>query len=213
MQTLNNYKIPKRCKLCGEQGELGGASICSQCLTIKPIWHQCILPLDYAGVPKQMIQAFKFHQHKRFGSILSRLLTKEIIRHATYGALPDALIAIPSHPRRLKARGFSTSLKIATHLSRTLDIPLIEPFERLSSPKPQATLNRKDRLQNVKGSFKLVSHWRKLIPAAQLAHLCLVDDVITTGATFTECATMLNTLGLYRLDVWALAKTPRAGDA
>ncbi|HEX8779248.1 MAG TPA: phosphoribosyltransferase family protein, partial [Rhodanobacter sp.] len=58
------------------------------------------------------------------------------------------------------------------------------------------------RRRNVRGAF--VVRAGVVLPA----HVAIVDDVMTTGATLAECARVLKRAGVARVDVWALARAP-----
>jgi predicted amidophosphoribosyltransferase len=62
-------------------------------------------------------------------------------------------------------------------------------------------LERRSRLQNVKGAFEI----RKEI---DVRHAAVLDDVVTTGATVSELAALLKKRGVEKVDIWALARTP-----
>jgi len=64
----------------------------------------------------------------------------------------------------------------------------------------QSELPADRRAGNVKGAFAL----RRLPPGVR--HAVLVDDVMTTGATLTECARVLKRAGVGRVDVWVVAR-------
>ena len=69
--------------------------------------------------------------------------------------------------------------------------------------------NRESQRQhNLRGVFKVPP---SALPHVQARHLALVDDILTTGATAREAATVLLAAGAARVDVWVLARTPAPG--
>ncbi len=112
--------------------------------------------------------------------------------------LPDLIIPIPLHPRRLRFRGFNQSTIIAHHLADCLapglDIPIPEDLLlRQRHTRPQMkTDSRAKRLRNLKDAFIIAQGKKKDILNK---NVWLIDDVATTGATLEECAKVLRKAG------------------
>ncbi|MEO6967256.1 MAG: phosphoribosyltransferase family protein [Rhodanobacteraceae bacterium] len=100
-------------------------------------------------------------------------------------------------------RGYNQALEVAKPLAKALRIPLLrDALRRVRETDAQTELSAIQRRRNVRGAF-----------AAQLddpppAHVAVLDDVFTTGATLSECARVLKRAGVARVDVWALARAP-----
>ena len=94
---------------------------------------------------------------------------------------------VPLHGSRLRSRRFNQAELIARSLSIELEIPLVKALKRVLPTNRQATLSRKERLQNLRNAFQL------RIPVEKIAdrNLILIDDVFTTGSTAQECARVL----------------------
>jgi Predicted amidophosphoribosyltransferases len=96
----------------------------------------------------------------------------------------DVITPVPLHPARVRERGFSQTLEMAKILSLRLGKTLREYIFRHSYRKVQASLSYEERGKNVKGAYSFL----KPIPRERIL---LVDDVITSGYTFYECAKTL----------------------
>lgn len=124
--------------------------------------------------------------------ILRSALEKSLI------PLPDALIAVPLHPRRLRFRGFNQSELLAHALSQTLtpglELPLLtNTLVRIRFTRPQMkTDSREERLTNLKNAFAITKGKESMIHGKSL---WLIDDVTTTGTTLKECAAVLKRNG------------------
>lgn len=177
---------------------------CGSCITSPPSFQRTIFAYSYSGPVVQLIQKFKFGE----ALILSKLLADMIVNRMSdcNHTLPDALIAVPLHPARLKQRGFNQSLELAKHISKALNIPIYNSLliRTRATPK-QSGLNRKARERNIKGAFKVQACNNKVVLAEK--HLAIVDDVITTGSTVREAAKVLKRAGFTRISVVAVAKT------
>ena len=110
---------------------------------------------------------------------------------------------LPLSAQRARARGFNQSALIARLFANTLDIPFKEPLlARVQHRKPQSdTENIFERRENIKGCFALA-------PGADVKNkkIILLDDVTTSGTTFTEAAHVLRSAGAKKILALAVAK-------
>ena len=120
-----------------------------------------------------------------------------------------ALVPVPLAATRKRERGYNQSELLARALSRHWGIPVWAAcVERVKRTASQTRLTPGERRRNVSGAFRAV-------PAAvsfRGAHLVLVDDVVTTGATLNECATALHAAGARILSYVTFGRAPAIGD-
>ncbi len=112
-------------------------------------------------------------------------------------------MAVPGDRERGLRRGHAPAEELAASLATMWGIEhrhLLRRSGAVGSPR-QAGLPREQRRANVRGVFDA--------PGAGPAHVCLVDDVYTTGATVGACAAALRHAGVTRVDVVCLARTVR----
>lgn len=106
--------------------------------------------------------------------------------------IPDVVMPIPLHRRKLRSRGYNQSEKLARYLARRLNVPVEEYLIRIKETQSQTSLSGEERRRNVAGAF-----------ACNLAiagtDVLLVDDVVTTGATMLECASACIDAGASRV--------------
>ncbi|MGB0320122.1 MAG: ComF family protein [Cycloclasticus sp.] len=113
---------------------------------------------------------------------------------------PDALIAVPLHPKRLRRRGFNQCDLIAQHIHHELGIPLIHnQLKRIINTQSQVTLTAKERQKNLNNAFRY-------LPAHDIKTIALIDDVVTTGSTANEIAKTLKKQGVQQVEIWAFAR-------
>lgn len=117
----------------------------------------------------------------------------------------DCLVPVPLHPSREAERGFNQALLLARELSRRWEIPVTEGvLKRARATPSQTELSAEARRANVRGAFVL--HRPDRVAGA---HLLLVDDILTTGATVAECCRVLLTAGGARtVGVLTVARVP-----
>jgi len=147
----------------------------------------------------RLVQGYKFRRQLASGRILSHLICEYITLRELN--LPDMLIPVPLHSLRMISRGFNQAYELATYAGRVLNLPLhANALRRQRSTRAQSGLSRKQRRQNLHGAFS----WYGARKPGR--HIALIDDVMTTGATVTECARVLKKAGAKRVDVWVAAR-------
>lgn len=142
----------------------------------------------YEGRLLEAIHRFKYGGDMALLKPLGLLLLDGV---KVLGEMPDAIVPVPLHRKRLKERGFNQSLLLARELSRELSIGVdYLNLKRTLHTHPQINLKAKERRQNVRGAFEAVNPSR-----LRGRRILLVDDVFTTGATVRECAKALKKTG------------------
>jgi ComF family protein len=122
------------------------------------------------------------------------------------GEPPDAVVPVPLHPRRLRARGFNPAALLGRSAARVAGARFsAHCLRRVRDTPSQTGLDRQARRRNVTGAFAS--------SAAPEACVWLVDDVVTTGATLSECARVLRRSGARRIVGVCVARTARSRDA
>ncbi|MBE0425047.1 MAG: ComF family protein [Nitrospirae bacterium] len=148
----------------------------------------------YDGVLAEAINQLKFYNVKRLLKPLGRLLLNFDLPEM------DGLVPVPLSIRRLRERGFNQSLLIARVISKNIRIPLLmDTLLKVRETPPQTGLSAKERLLNLKNAFVVKGNVEGL-------RLFLVDDVMTTGATVTECSKQLLKAGAKEVVVLTLAR-------
>jgi len=142
------------------------------------------------------VHFYKYRFVEDFSRILGDIILKSI-RNSEL-PLPDVIIPIPLHKRRLRWRGFNQSELIAKRISEkiTPGFPIsIENnlLERFRYTHPQMEIkNQAKRRKNIEKAFKIPGDKPELV---RNKRILLVDDVATTGATIFECAKTLKKSG------------------
>jgi len=115
----------------------------------------------------------------------------------------EILVPVPLHPTEYRDRGFNQSLELAKIVGEQLNIPVSFMLMKKRAAK-MVGLTREERSRAVTGLYDIVPSRRKLVKGK---YVVLVDDVITTGFTASECAKVLRKYGAYKVDVLGLART------
>lgn len=214
----------QRCILCGDQSQ---QQLCPECFaTLKVERHlprcpNCLIYLppkeihcqncqdnnfyfdriiaacEYKFPLTHVLHQLKYHSRLEYSNSLSQIFQQRLAAQLTH--LPDLLIPVPLHISRQQQRGFNQSMELLRQFHRHYpQIPIIQ-ITRAKATQSQATLNRTQRLHNLKDAF-LVNH------NLENKHIALIDDVVTTGTTVNELARLCKQRGARQVDVWCLMR-------
>ncbi|GAA5067668.1 ComF family protein [Lysobacter panacisoli] len=218
--------LPCHCLICGERGD-NAIDLCATCHHGLPFLRnaclRCALPLPAAAIacgeclrrpPPQVATraAFVYRapldrllpRAKFHGDLAGLRLLGTLMATALADAdRPQALLPLPLHRARLRRRGYDQALELARVLARDLSLPLRDDLlHRVRHTAPQSRLDAAARRRNLRGAFAVRA-------AVELpAHVAIVDDVMTTGATLQAAATTLRRAGVARVDAWVCARVP-----
>jgi ComF family protein len=117
---------------------------------------------------------------------LTTALDDERIRDLRF----DVIIPVPLHPARQRERGFNQASLLAELLGKQMSVEYQPLLERVRYTTTQTALDRAERIENLHNAFRL----RKNADVRRLRVL-LIDDVLTTGSTLSECARILKRAG------------------
>ena len=182
------------CTRCGLPLPIAAAA-CGGCLRRPPPFDRTRAAFRYAFPLDRLLPRFKFHGDLAAGALLGRLMAGAIDGRD----LPQALAPVPLHRGRLRERGYDQARELALGLGRALGVPVRDLVDRRVATQAQTALAAAARHRNVRGAF--------VCRAGPLpAHVALIDDVMTTGATLRECARVLRAAGVARVEAWAVAR-------
>ena len=192
--------INTACASCGLPLEHhnGESSICGQCQSEPtPIQH-CISIFHYDSPVDYLIKHMKYHNQLSVADLMGKMIAKKV--KSIGQNLPDLIIPVPLHVERLKQRGYNQAIEIGRLVSRDLNIPLDHTAcTRVKHTLPQFDIPAAERSDNIKNAFEVS---RQL----DAKHVALIDDVMTTGSTAREIATVLTQNGVTQVDVWTCAR-------
>ncbi len=174
---------------------------CGACLKTPPPWDRALSPLLYAWPLDRLLQRFKFNGDLAIGRLLGGLLADFL---AAGVAKPDLLLPVPLHATRLRERGFNQALELAQPVSRRLRLTIAQDLcARTRDTAVQSKLDAAARRRNLRTAFTI----RHTLDGA---HVAILDDVVTTGATVTALANAVRQAGALRVQVWSLTRAARA---
>lgn len=198
----NLPRVANPCRRCGLP-ILPPATACPACSLEAPLFERCFAPFVYRWPVDRLINDFKNRNRLILGRVLAQAMATSYVAATRPEEMPDVLLPVPLHKRRLRARGFNQSLEIAEVLADLARVPLDNRLcRRIREGEPQKSLPAIQRRQNLRGAYMLDRS-----PLGE--HIAIVDDVITTAATANEIARLALRNGAARVQVIGLARTLR----
>ena len=190
-----------RCTTCALQVPAGVAQ-CGACLRAPPLLDSCLTAVDYGYPWAHAIAQFKFQGDPGWAATLAALV-RQAPGAETALASADWVLPVPLARERLRERGFNQALQLARQLAphKTQAQLLL----RVRSTPVQHTLPRAQRLRNLDGAFAVEPLRQQELAGCRAV---LVDDVMTTGATFHAAAEVLRAVGVLHITALCLARTP-----
>ncbi|MFH1225732.1 MAG: ComF family protein [bacterium] len=197
--------FPKKCLGCGQDDSpaclpagMAGGWLCPDCFQKIKIAGRLLPNYDYLDgvwvsadygdrILRQLIHSFKYQYVTELALVLAEMMVSALpLQTENWFIVP-----IPLHRRRLLERSFNQAELLAKEIGQRKNWPVLtDILYRSRHVKPQVKLKREERLVNIKGAFACR-------PNVDLIgkNILLVDDVMTTGATLSECAKVLKQNG------------------
>ena len=192
-----DFFFPRRCPFCGAVA--GKELLCKKCRRSLPFtgehavregtFGRCAAPLYYENRVREAILQFKFKAKLGGLSCFGMLMAECAAEH--YSGAFDAITWVPVSKKRLKKRGFDQTRYLTGSMCVDWHVAPIETLRKVTDNPPQSTLETEEqRRANVLGVYEAVN-------AEQFRgkRLLLVDDILTTGATLSECVRVLKEAG------------------
>lgn len=194
------------CIYCAAPLIFSTQSVCGICLKKPSPFHKLCVFFSYSETIKKLITGLKFQQRLIYAHILGTLVAEKICSHYQSQELPDLIIPVPLHNKRLYERGFNQAIELARPISKKLNIRIdYKRCKRVINTAAQSILPANQRSTNMKNAF--VAH-----QSLANQHVALLDDVMTTGHTLIEMSHALYDVGVKRIDVWCCARTYLSGN-
>jgi competence protein ComFC len=184
--------VPPFCARCSEpfDGAIIGSFDCANCAHRRLYFDAAVSAYRSRGIVRRIVLDFKYGRQVHLRHLLARWLRAAIdderIRHHHF----DVIVPVPLHRARERERGFNQAALLADLLSTEMSISAKPVLERIRFTTTQTAFDRAERMENLRGAFRL----RKDADVRGLRVL-LIDDVLTTGSTVSECARVLKEAG------------------
>ncbi|MBT5049947.1 MAG: ComF family protein [Rhodospirillaceae bacterium] len=200
------FLSPPLCSTCGYPFDYdpGAGVLCGACTAQSPVYNRARAVFVYDDASRGPLLAFKHADRTDAAPSFARLMVQ-----AGSEIWPDApmIVPVPLHRRRLVSRRYNQSALLAHSLAAETGLTSVSDLlVRTRHTPTQGGLSASGRRRNVRGAFAVR---RDSLSLVRDAHVLLVDDVFTTGATVETCATTLLRVGARAVDVLTLARVVR----
>jgi len=175
-----------------------GDARCQGCREFEPDFDRAVSFGEYAGALRGLIHLLKYDNVLPAAPVLGAKLAEAITQLQTTGDAPPLLVPVPLHKSKRRERGFNQAELIVRAAVKSLPKPLevVQVLKRQRPTHSQVGLTREERIANLRDAFRVVAPER-----VKGRTVIVVDDVMTTGTTVSECARVLKKAGAKR--VWA----------
>lgn len=191
--------FPPKCVLCRKLLSAEQTDLCTQCRTTVPEYPDSKIKLSflahwtglwyYKDDMRQSLLRFKFHGRRSYGKSYGRLLAMKLQKMGWEDT--DILSWIPISSRRKFRRGYDQTYLVAKEVALELGIPLTPVVKKIRHTKPQSGMgDAAHRRANILGAYRVLDP-----DCVKGKRILLLDDIVTTGATASECARVLLTAG------------------
>jgi len=196
--SLTEHRCPKCGSLRNPVLRMRGR--CQLCRRDPLAFDRAVAGGDWTPPMSTLICALKFNGRKHVARPIARFMSAAAVRE---GVGPDAVVPVPLHWTARVKRRFNQAELLAAFVASRLKRPLVKALKRVRRTPSQRNYSRTGRFENVRGAFAPNRRARSLAKRSVL----LVDDVMTTGATASECARTLKRAGVREVVVLVAARS------
>lgn len=167
-------------------------------------WSAALSVARYAYVLAEpaddLVHALKYEGWPELAPLMASAMTSLSVPHDHRRAI---VAPVPTTPQRLRTRGYNQAGLLADCYAADRSLALEELLVRSEADSSQTSLHPSERRANVAGTFSVASGAETVLAGA---HVLLIDDVLTTGATACEAAETLITGGAERVSLITYAR-------
>ena len=211
ISSLLDLLFPPKCVFCGKVLGRGDENWCDKCTEALPYtlnggrqegdyFDFCVSPLYYNGVVRKSLLRFKFGGAAAYADAYGKLLADCIREHPDINY--DIISWVPLSSKRERSRGYDQAMLLALATALELQDVAAETLKKQKDVQAQSELGgRPERSENISGAYEAADP--ELVEGKCVL---LIDDIVTTGSTLSECAKVLLSAGASRVVCAALAR-------
>lgn len=213
LSAIADFIFPPRCAFCDRLIKSSETEICEKCEKSLPYTKgsavnqkktfidSCVSPLYYEGAVKESLHRYKFSQcpgnYRAYAKLMSGCIGENLSGQF------DIITWVPLSRRRLRERGYDQARLLAEAIGKSFKVPVVPALVKAKHTAPQSkTGSAEKRRANISGAYILPK------PETVLGkRILLIDDIVTTGATLSECARMLGMAGAEKIFAATVARS------
>jgi ComF family protein len=166
-----------------------------------PVALEVYSPFRMNDASLELVRLIKFSRRKSLVPLASASMAWALSALASRRS-PPVLVPVPMHPSARRRRGFNQAELLAQGVAAAAGAPVVQAIRKTAPTPPQSKTGHVQRAENVRSTFQPSG------PPVAGRHVCLVDDLVTTGATAAACAAAALAAGAREVTVLCLARTP-----
>lgn len=214
--ALLDLLFPPKCVFCRKLLQSGERDLCALCQRELPwiaggpaeqtgeFYALAVSPLWYQGTVRDSFHRYKFGGAVGYAKTYGHLMAQCVRDHLS--GRYDLITWVPLSPKRRRKRGYDQAMLLARSVADELGGTVAQTLHKGRHTEAQSGLGDDGaRRANVLGAYAVVDS--ALIAGRRIL---LVDDVITTGATLSECARTLLTEGAAEVVCVTLARARKS---
>ena len=213
LSGLRNLFFVRECAVCGEELDSGEHLVCNRCISDIPLtrfWGysenaamerlagcrvynaSALFFYRHESPYCDIVRQFKYGRRESLGLWAARLLGGYLASGGLYNDV-QAVVPVPLHPIKRWKRGFNQAEIIARGVAEKLgDKPVVPHLlQRRRYTSTQTRRSKSSRQSNVSRAFAVNRRELERLKATGVTHILILDDVLTTGATLSECIRLL----------------------
>ena len=216
--------FPRLCNFCETALLPSETVLCTDCLHSLPILQNYLepdnetdkifygrIPIENAtslllfekkGITQKLIHNLKYKGDQEIGSFLGKWLGEELKTKKRYAEI-TAVIPVPLHKNKLKKRGYNQVEKFGREIAAALEVPYMDQVLLKKSASGTQTVKKRLARWGSIGETFVVEEPNSLLGA----HILLVDDLVTTGATLEACSEKLLQIPGIKISIATMAVT------
>ena len=190
--------FPRKCVLCRKVLEKYETDLCHECRKTVPELEKPKLKISfvarwtavwyYKDNVRRSLLRYKFYNARSYAAIYGRFLAMKIQKEDLHFEL---LTYVSTGWLRRWKRGYDHVALFAEAVGKELGVPAVKTLKKIRQVKPQSRIrDAAARRANVLGAYRVIDP--ELVKGKRVL---LLDDIITTGATISECAKVLLVAG------------------
>lgn len=184
------------CVRCGRH-KVGVSDYCGECAEMSLYFDEARSAVNYTGNAQGLVRRLKYGKSPFLAKQMSAFMLDILL---TSDWAIDCITFVPMHKTRFKKRGYNQAELLAQWIADGTDAPCISLLDKIKPTVNQARLDREARIANLRGSFSIIQK-----PPERVL---LIDDVMTTGSTASECAKTLKKAGARVVYLLTFASVP-----
>lgn len=208
---IADFFFPPRCIFCRKI--LERSDICIECeknlpytkgdsiVQKFPFIDKCVTPLYYTGTVREAIIRYKFNGKEYYSDRFSQIMADCVENNLDCGDI-SVISWVPLSKLRQHKRGYNQAKLLAEGIAKSVDLPLAPCLVKTrNNPAQSKTKSAAERSRNVVGVYRL-----KDKVDVKGKNILLIDDVVTTGSTLSECARILRKAGANKVYCATIAR-------